>query len=248
VLPAATERIWGFLSEQPALSGFVLIGGTALAIHLRHRRSEDLDLVYPAGICLPVDRLEVLLRAAAHARLDFQPDDDEAAVQEFAFAGMDLHEYQQNFLVDSTVKVSFFVPDAALAKVLDAPFQNKVRIATLQQLFKTKCLVAARRSKTRDWLDLYVLLREHGFSMRDFQKAFVEVGVPSQCDIALSRLCSGIPQRDDEGYTHLLANPPPLSEIKAYFIEQRNLMEIDSAADKLRDHKSGDPQQSPEAN
>jgi len=42
--------------------------------------------------------------------------------------------------------------------------------------------------------------------------------------------------------------PAGWPEIKAYFIEQQNLIEIDSAADKLRDHKSGNPQQSPEAN
>jgi hypothetical protein len=47
VLPPETDRIWTFLKEQPSLSGFVLIGGTALALQIAHRRSEDLDLAYP---------------------------------------------------------------------------------------------------------------------------------------------------------------------------------------------------------
>ena len=47
MLPVETERVWEFLKEQPALAGFVLIGGTALAPRIGHRRTEDLDLAYP---------------------------------------------------------------------------------------------------------------------------------------------------------------------------------------------------------
>ena len=47
MLPPETDRIWTFLKEQPSLSGFVLIGGIALALQIAHRRSEDLDLAYP---------------------------------------------------------------------------------------------------------------------------------------------------------------------------------------------------------
>lgn len=47
MLPPATEKVWNFLKEQPALAGFVLVGGSALALTLRHRLSEDLDFVYP---------------------------------------------------------------------------------------------------------------------------------------------------------------------------------------------------------
>jgi len=107
-------------------------------------------------------------------------------------------------------------------------------------LFKTKCLVSAKRSKTRDWLDLYVLLHDHGFSIREFWQAFQEAGVPMDCARSLSRLCSGVPQRDDEGYAHLLANPPTLEQMKTYFIEQRNLLEIEIAADALRQRHPGD--------
>ena len=40
-----TERVWKFLKDEPSLAGFVLVGGTALALRLGHRRSEDLDLI-----------------------------------------------------------------------------------------------------------------------------------------------------------------------------------------------------------
>lgn len=82
-------------------------------------------------------------------------------------------------------------------------------------------------------------MRDHGFLIRDYQAAFREAGVASQCEIGLSRLCSGVPQRDDEGYQHLLADPPTLEEMTAFFAEQRNRLEIESAADALR--SSRDP-------
>jgi hypothetical protein len=43
-------------------------------------------------------------------------------------------------------------------------------------------------------------------------------------------LCSGVPQRDDEGYAHLLSKAPSLEEMQAFFVEQRNQLEIETAA------------------
>ena len=241
MLPPETEKVWDFLKAQPALGGFVLIGGSALALRISHRRSEDLDIAF-LNTHLPRARLEALQRIAAQAGVDFQRTDDEATLQEFALAGLELHDYQQNFIVNGAVKVSFFVPDATLAKVLAVSREPSVRMATLDELFKSKCLVSALRSKTRDWVDLYVLMREHGFSMRDFLAAFREAGIEDQCDSALSRLCSGLPQRDDEGYAHLLADPPSLEEMKTFFKTQRDALEIEAAQEVLRRRRAGDSQ------
>src|SRR5580704_5872851 len=41
ILPAAQRRLWPELKAVP--EGFVLYGGTALALHLGHRISEDFD-------------------------------------------------------------------------------------------------------------------------------------------------------------------------------------------------------------
>jgi len=233
LLPPATEKVWNYLKEQPALAGFVLAGGSALALLIRHRLSEDLDLVYP-DVRLPLQRLEALRRKAAEDGFVFRSSDDEAAVQEFAEGGMELRNYQQDFVVNDIVKVSFFAPDDQLRKVLGNGGETKTRIATLSELFKAKCLVSAKRSKTRDWLDLYLLMRDHGFSIKDYRAAFEEVGSPAECDTGLSRLCSGIPQRDDEGYAHLLPNPPSLQGMKAFFETQRAKLEIDAAAEAKR--------------
>ncbi len=236
MLPPETDKIWKFLKEQPALDGFVLAGGSALAMTIGHRLSEDLDFIYPENR-LPRQRLDVLRRAAGESGFDFQRRDDEAAVREFLHDGMDLHNYQQDFFVNNAVKVSFFAPEEPVRKILSSHSPNsRVRVASLSEIFKTKCLVSAIRSKSRDWLDLYLLMREHGFSIQDYQNVFREAGVPAQCDIGLARLCSGVPQRDDEGFAHLLQKPPSLDEMKNFFVEQRNKLEIESASEAIK-HK-----------
>ena len=55
---------------------------------------------------------------------------------------------------------------------------------------------------------------------------------------ALAGLCSGIPQKDDEGYAHLLPNAPTLDEMKNFFISQRDQLEIQLAAEALRSRQS----------
>ena len=233
MLPAETERVWNFCKQQPALAGFVLVGGSALALQIGHRLSEDLDMAWPE-LRLPRARLDTLRRAASAMGFDFQLEDDEATVQEFVNAGLDVHDYHQNYLVNGKVRVSFFAPETPLAKVLQSPPLPTVRVASLAELFKAKCLVSAQRSKTRDWLDLYLLLREHGFTICDYRAAFAEAGVHSQCDTGLSRLCAGVPQKDDEGYAHLLPNPPTLAEMKAFFVAQRDQLEIELASEAFR--------------
>ena len=104
----------------------------------------------------------------------------------------------------------------------------------MHELFRAKGLVSAQRSKTRDWLDLYLLLRGHGFTIADYAAAFREAGAASQCDIGLTRLCSGQPQRDDEGYRHLLENAPTLEQMTKFFRQQRDQFEIQAAEEKKR--------------
>jgi hypothetical protein len=145
VLPPETDRIWPFLKEQPSLGGFILIGGTALALQI----GQDLDLAYPESR-LPRSRLDALQIVATSAGFQFSHNDDESAVHEFADSTLELHDYQQDFLVNGTVKVSFFVPNVSVLKVLLKEKNSKPRVATLAELFKTKCLVSALRSKTRD--------------------------------------------------------------------------------------------------
>jgi hypothetical protein len=45
VMPPATAKIFEEIRKNPLLSPFILIGGTALSLHIGHRVSEDLDFI-----------------------------------------------------------------------------------------------------------------------------------------------------------------------------------------------------------
>jgi hypothetical protein len=77
-------------------------------------------------------------------------------------------------------------------------------------------------------------MHDQRFSIRDFADAFREGGVEHQSSIALTRLCSGKPQADDEGYAQLLPNPPSLDEMRTFFITQRDRLEVETAATAVR--------------
>ncbi len=232
MLTPEAERLWEWLRQQPGLSGFVLIGGSALSLRISHRLSEDLDLACLAEK-LPTKRLEIIHAAAETAGFVLQPDDDEATLAEFSDGGLELHDYQQDFITDHKLRLSFFTADPPLIRALD---ENETtdgpRLAKLPELFRSKCLVCAKRSKTRDWFDLYILIRDHGFTLTDMEQAFKDAGLPDQMDSALTRLCSGKAPAHDEGLSHLLADPPDLETIAEFFRTKRDEYETETAASK----------------
>jgi hypothetical protein len=149
---------------------------------------------------------------------------------------MDLRDYQQDFLADGGVKVSFFTTDSPLTSILSGPSpDNGPRVAELDELFESKAIVSASRSKTRDWFDLFILMREHGFTMRRFRDAFVKHEAKSLYDTAMGRICSGLPEAGDEGYKQLISgSAPSVEEMRDFFRAQRDTLEIELAAEARR--------------
>ena len=60
LMPPATLRNFARLKDDPRLAGFTLVGGTALALQIGHRSSEDLDFNI-FGQDLPVKAIDSLL-------------------------------------------------------------------------------------------------------------------------------------------------------------------------------------------
>jgi hypothetical protein len=224
-----TQILWDALKDQKALHGFVLAGGTALSMHLNHRLSEDLDFMF-IGAKLPRARILALQKSCSHAGFEFTPNDSVADIQEWEDCGDDLADYQQNHMV-GRVKVSFWAPDPDVLSVMGPADESGVRVASLQEIFDTKCLVCADRSKTRDWFDLYSLLQSpHGFEPVDVFAAFDKAGVPSKFDIALRRMTKGEPGVADEGFESLLENPPSIEELRGFFQEVFHKAQVEVAS------------------
>jgi Nucleotidyl transferase AbiEii toxin, Type IV TA system len=211
-----TQALWEVLEKQVALRGFVLAGGTALSMHLHHRLSEDLDFMF-IGAKLPRSQINALKKACIPLGFEFVANDSVVDLQSWEDCGDDLADYQQNFVVGG-VKVTFWAPDPDVLRIMGPGKSDAVRVASVEEIFATKCLVCADRSKTRDWFDLYTLLKgEHGFEPIDVFDTFKNAGVPNKFDIALSRMTRGEPGIVDEGFSSLLSNAPSIEEMKSYF-------------------------------
>lgn len=234
VMPAATARLFEEIRANPLLEPFTLIGGTALSLHIGHRISEDLDFItlLPKLPRAALKELEKELDRSGH-RITRQIDP--AAYDDFQNSGLELEDSQQNWIVDDAVKLTFFSAEPPHAKLLTQtqPRQRTVsgfEIASLKELCQLKATVTASRSKSRDWLDLFTLERDHQFGMAQWKEAFDRAGLtPMHFEIALNRMCDGNTDSRDEGYSALLANPPTIEEMQAKFRELRREYESNLA-------------------
>ena len=145
-LPEKTVRVLLALAragkQKQALANFTLVGGTALAIHLGHRQSEDLDF-FRDGTCLEKAKLFSFLKNndLAHTIMA------EPCAEQVDLRIMD-------------VKVSFFASGFdCLKRVNNIHFHN-IEIASLELITALKVYTLSLRSVLRDYYDLYVLNRE----------------------------------------------------------------------------------------
>jgi hypothetical protein len=141
ILPAPQRRLWDELVGVP--SEFVLYRGTALALHLGHRTSVDVDFFGD--------------RAFEPARL--------ASTLPF-LAGATITQQEPNTLSVSAdrggpVKISFFgLPGLGrLTAPLIAP-ENGLQVASLLDLAGTKAAVVQQRAEAKDYLDIDALLND----------------------------------------------------------------------------------------
>ena len=157
VMPPATAKIFEEIRENPLLSPFILIGGTALSLHIGHRVSEDLDFITLLPK-LPRVALKELQRELEKHGHQVVQNVDPAADDEFQIAGMELADSQQDWVIDGATKLTFFSAETPQIKLL-TPFPSETpirqedsrgfKIATLEELCRLKATVTASRSNCR---------------------------------------------------------------------------------------------------
>lgn len=137
VLPPAQRALWDELDGLP--HGFVLYGGTALALRLGHRESIDFDFFAREAIDPQRLARELPLLAGA-AIVQVEPNTLSVVVDR-----------------GGPVKLSFFgVP--ALPVLAPPDVADGVRIASLLDLAGTKAAVVQVRAEAKDYLDIDALL------------------------------------------------------------------------------------------
>lgn len=229
-LPKTTQKLWLRLKDEPLLSGFSLVGGTAIALKIGHRISEDIDLAFLPRLTLPRAAIRHLLDVLAEEGFCVEQRRDMKAEMDFENSGMDIMDYHQDFTVSGT-KLTFFTPDRELRTVLkdsierDNKTSTGVHVPDMDALFVSKCLVTAHRNKSRDWVDLYSLMNNHRYTPQDMARAFNQYE-PGAISVAIGRLTAGKPSLNDEGYHLLMDNPPSLGDIRDFFKKVRMEIEV----------------------
>ena len=118
---------------------FYLVGGTAIALHIGHRRSIDFDLfkfssLHPKSIITKVSSFD------------------------FSYSVTRRVSEQLNMTIND-VKFTFFeYPFQIEAK---SNFEDFLRMPSLIDLAAMKAYALGRRSKWKDYVDFYYLLRDH---------------------------------------------------------------------------------------
>ncbi len=150
----------------------ILMGGTALAYHLKHRESFDLDICFPFAEKLP--SLDFLGTFEEVIPLEF----DRAIIDTAINEGGDIHEMMQRYIING-VKVDFVInPSSNIyeSEILqnDTGTQlGTLSIASVESIFKLKVLLLLDRNKIRDLYDVVYMLKHCGFSGEDLLQTII---------------------------------------------------------------------------
>jgi len=196
VIPADTAAAWETIAPVVPVGAY-LAGGTAIAVHLRHRLSRDLDFFLPA----PVD-LDALAEALGElGPLHISKFDPSPGAQTLngTFSATKVQ-----FLEASTLRM---VEPTTRVEGLD--------VAGLGDLLAMKLKVITDRGELRDYFDLLVIDRD---SPRHIEEGLALFGVkyPVRApDESVAAIVRGLGYLDDVEDDPLV--PIPRAEIEAYW-------------------------------
>ncbi len=144
ILPAAQQRLWPELSKAADL-GFVLYGGTAIALRLGHRTSVDFDFFSKK----PLNR-DLINAAFPFLRQSTTLQDEKNAWSLSVPYGDSEHSH---------VKISFF-GTIGFGRVGEPSFTEDyvLQVASLDDLMATKVKVVLQRAEAKDYQDIAAMI------------------------------------------------------------------------------------------
>ena len=171
---------------------FYLVGGTAISFYLGHRKSIDFGLFKSKSV-VPSKYMNAVRESG------------------FAYSVLFRDTDQIHFLVNG-VKVTFFQYPYAIDAKQDV--EGVFRLPTLLDLAAMKAFALGRRSKWKDYVDLYFLLKEH-YSIEQISTRAAEVfGEEFSEKLFRAQLCyfEGVDYTEEVDW--LIPNPPTIEDIQ----------------------------------
>ena len=142
------------VAQLECIKHYILCGGTALAIQIGHRKSEDLDFMM--WRISKTEKPEVNWNA-----IERELKEKIGEIENFNMLGFD----QVEFVVRG-VKFSFFVSDNLSPVTAPTEYLGNIRLADIESIMAMKMEVMLRRMKFRDYYDIYCMLQE-GYSIHN---------------------------------------------------------------------------------
>lgn len=208
-LPKDTAELLKRLHDLEEVTGFTLIGGTALALQVRHRRSEDLDLAWTQGN-LPQGQIASILKSLAPGTPP-KLITDQAALLSAENDGVDLNQSFQDWKIGN-VKLTFYAPFApaqlAVYRNSDALKLGQLDILASEGVFKLKSSLLFERKTSRDLYDLWFFLKHGGKTVEDVLEAMDDRKQHYQTDSLLDRIAPPAFGLADPGFEPLLTDAP----------------------------------------
>lgn len=143
-IDAIIEKVAAMESIKP----YILAGGTALAMQIGHRKSEDLDFMMWRKS--KTEKPEVDWTA-----IEKELKEKIGEIENFNMLGFDQIEF-----IASGVKFSFYVSDNYCPVSEPVPYLGNIRLADIYSIMAMKIEVMLRRTKMRDYYDIYSILKE----------------------------------------------------------------------------------------
>lgn len=198
-----TGRLIEAVSRLECIKPFVLVGGTALSIQLKTRQSEDLDFMrWQQG---KDDTLDIGWPSIQRELATI------GEVQDIQVAGFD----QVLFVVDG-VKISFYAaPRKRIASMQEIPYLNNIRLADVESIGVMKMEAMMRRSKFRDYYDIYSILKHGADIHKLIPMALEHSGYKLKTKGLMAMLTNGDLFRKDEQFAQL----QPVYNVNARDIE-----------------------------
>lgn len=238
-LPDKTRELLRYFQGSASLKPLkmTLFGGTALALLLGHRLSEDLDF-FCFEPFLPKAGISQLLASLRAEGFVVTNTMDPVRISQARINDIQLDDFIQEFNING-VRVSFgtlnkggtdrrvYFAHAPVVTLPDDTFQ----IPSLQTLFESKAVVLMDRVMSRDLFDLMTLIQTQGFSVQDIVEAIMRVDQRDQNEAmsVLEVLVGNVPVvASDPGFA-TIGLDISLRDIYAFFIEQVNAYERELA-------------------
>lgn len=182
---------------------FYLVGGTAVALHLGHRRSIDFDLFTSAR----------LNKSRIKEKLMNCPYDQKPVFEDF----------DQMHLLINNVKVTFFTYPYPVPHPV--AINSIITMPELLSLSAMKAYALGRRAKWKDYVDLYFILRDH-YSIQEICKEAGEIFGQQFSEKLFRQQLAFHKDIDYSEFVEYLIPPVPENVIKEFLIDKATDLEL----------------------